>query len=162
VLARALPVKGLMGPSDGDNGINRVLQAKVPALTVRNRVPVQCQRDRFEGRALGLGVDLLQGGRRRGGLAAGNSLVFAVEKLILAAGTGLFPSEGCSGAPNFQYSDPTTKCHFRALSIEVWPCGKAWLSRGILEMGEQRMWMEYSKWWKWFNPPRGHTSWCAP
>jgi hypothetical protein len=21
-------------------------------------------------------------------------------------------------------------------------------------MGEQRMWMDYSKWWKWFNPPR--------
>ena len=87
--------------SDGENGINRALQVKVPALTVRNRVPVQCYRDRFDGRALGLGVDLLQGGRREG-LAAGNSLVFAVEKLILAAGTGLFSSEGYSGAPNFQ------------------------------------------------------------
>ena len=77
----------------------------MPTLTVRNRAPVQCYRDRFEGRALGLGVNLshnlLLGGRREG-LAAGNSLVFAVEKLILAAGTGLFSSEGYSGAPNFQ------------------------------------------------------------
>jgi hypothetical protein len=88
-------------PPDGDNGINRVLQAKVPTLTVRNKVPVQCYRDRFEGRALGLGVNLLLEGRREG-LAAGNSLVFAVEGLILAAGTGLFSSEGYSGAPNFQ------------------------------------------------------------
>ena len=86
---------------DGDNGINRALQAKVSALTVRNKVPVQCYRDRFEGRALGLGVNLLLEGRRES-LAAGNSLVFAVEKLILAAGTGLFSSEGYSGAPNFQ------------------------------------------------------------
>jgi hypothetical protein len=30
------------------------------------------------------------------------SLVFAVEKLLLAAETGLFSSEGHSGAPNFQ------------------------------------------------------------
>jgi hypothetical protein len=81
-----------------------------------------------------LGVDLLQGGRRES-LAAGNSLIFAVEgrkayliQVILAAGTGLFPSEGYSGAPNFQYSDPTIKYHFRALSIEIWPCGKVWLS----------------------------------
>ena len=73
----------------------------MPALTVRNRAPVQCYRDRFDGRALGLGVDLLQRERREG-LAAGNSLVFAVEKLILAAGTGLFSSEGYSGASNFQ------------------------------------------------------------
>ena len=95
-----VPSTGTWG-SGGDNGINRVLQVKVPALTVRNRVPVQCYRDRFEGRALGLGVNLLQGGRCES-LAAGNSLVFAVEKLILAAGTGLFSSEGYSGAPNFQ------------------------------------------------------------
>jgi hypothetical protein len=88
-------------PRDGDSGINKALQVKGASLTVRNRVPVQCYRDRFDGRALGLGVDLLQGGRRES-LAAGNSLVFAVEKLILAAGAGLFSSEGCSGAPNFQ------------------------------------------------------------
>ena len=93
----------MLSPYDGDNGINRVLQVKVPTLTVRNgnRVPVQCYRDRFEGRALGLGVNLLLGGRRVS-LAAGKSLVFAVEQLILAAGTGLFSSEGYSGAPNFQ------------------------------------------------------------
>ena len=64
---------------------------------------MHCYRDRFEGRALGLGVNLLQGGRR-GSLAAGNSLVFAVEKLILAAGAGLFSSGGHSGTPNFQLS----------------------------------------------------------
>ena len=93
-----MPPTGTWG-SDGDNGINRVLQVKVPTLTVRSKV--QCYRDRFEGRALGLGVNLLLGGRREG-LAAGDSLVFAVEKLILAAGTGLFPSEGYSVAPNFQ------------------------------------------------------------
>ena len=87
--------------ADGDSGINRVLQVKVPTLTVRNRVPGQCYRDRFEGRALGLGANLLLEGRREG-LAAGSSLVFAVEKLILAAGTGLFSSEGYSGASNFQ------------------------------------------------------------
>jgi hypothetical protein len=45
-----------------------------------------------------LGVDLLQGGRC-GSLAAGNSSVLAVEKLVLAAGAGLFSSEGRSGAP---------------------------------------------------------------
>jgi hypothetical protein len=73
----------------------------VPTLAVRKRAPVQRYRDRFEGRVLGLGVDLLQGGRREI-LAAGNSLVFAVEKLILAGGTCLFCSEGCSGAPNFE------------------------------------------------------------
>jgi hypothetical protein len=115
---------------------------------------MHCYRDRFEGRALGLGVNLLLGGRRES-LAAGNSLVFAVEKLILAAETGLFSSEGYRGAP-------AIKCYVRALSIEVWPCGKVWLPRGNLKMGEQRMWMEYSKWWKWFSPPRGHTSWCYP
>ena len=108
----------MLSPYDGDNGINRVLQAKVPTLTVRNRAPVQCYRDRFDGRALGLGVDLLQGGRREG-LAAGNSLVFAVEKLILAAGTGLFSNEGHSGAPNFQFSVPTIKCHSHAIFVEV-------------------------------------------
>ena len=91
----------------------------MPTLTVRNKVPVQCYRDRFEGRALGLGVNLLLEGRRES-LAAGNSLVFAVEKLILAAGTGLFSSEGYSGAPNFQYSGPAIKCHFHALSVDAW------------------------------------------
>jgi hypothetical protein len=93
------------------------------APQVRNKVPVQCYHDRFEGRALGLGVNVLLGGRRES-LAAGNSLVFAVEKLILAAGTGLFSSESYSGAPNFQYSVPTIKCHSHALSVEVWPTGK--------------------------------------
>ena len=90
----------------------------MPTLTVRNRAPVQCYRDQFEGRALGLGVNLLQGGRRES-LAAGNSLVFAVEKLILADGPGLFSSEGYSGTPNFQFSVPTIKCHSHAISVEV-------------------------------------------
>jgi hypothetical protein len=81
-----VPPTGTWG-SDGDNGINRVLQVKVPTLTARNRVPVQCYRDRFEGRALGLGVNLLQGGRR-GSLAAGNSLVFAVEKAYFGGRDG--------------------------------------------------------------------------
>jgi hypothetical protein len=66
----------------GDNGINRVLQVKVPTLTVRNKVPVQCYRDRFEGRALGLGVNLLLEGRRES-LAAGNSLVLAYTRPAL-------------------------------------------------------------------------------
>jgi hypothetical protein len=73
--------------ADGDNGINRVLQVKVPTLTVRNKVPVQCYRDRFEGRALGLGVNLLLG-ERRVSLAAGKSLVFAVEKAYFGGRDG--------------------------------------------------------------------------
>jgi hypothetical protein len=52
-------------------------------------------------------------------LAAGKSLGFAVEKLILAAGAGLFSSEGYSGAPNFQFSVPAIKCHSHAIFVDT-------------------------------------------
>ena len=89
----------------------------MPRFCVIER-PVQRVRDRFGDRTLELGVDLLRQGRRES-LAAEKSLVFAVEKLILAAGTGLFSNEGHSGAPNFQFSVPTIKCHSHAIFVEV-------------------------------------------